>query len=273
MPADDVVDVADDLGHLRQRILDRLIGPRDLVPRELVVHVSTGRPQIDVLEEVGERPALGSADRVGGKARGLDRLGVREELLPVFGGLDAGVLEGLDVVPVGRLVGSLEEHGVELVLERPHFDDRLGEVLGDGVLREVDRLQRPSLHVLLDEPRLGDNRHVRGAPTLHGRRENGRKRVAGRVVRDVDVGVLLGEAVDDRLERLLLRPRPRAHDRDLPRDRRSSTPGVGGARFPRALLVVVSAARGCEEREGEHQRENEQMTAMFPHQLAPFVPS
>ncbi len=161
---------------------------------QLVVHVAAGRAQVDVLEEVGEGPPLGSADRVGGQAGGLDRLGVREELIPVLRGLDAGVLEGLDVVPVGRLVGRLEEEGVELVVERPHLEDRLAEVLGDGFLREVDRLQRAALDVALDEARLGNDGDRRRVAALDRRRQHGRQRVARRVVADVDVRVLLVEA-------------------------------------------------------------------------------
>ena len=159
-------------------------------------------------------------------------------------GLDAGVLEGLDVVPDGRLVGRLEEQRVELLVERADLDDRVAEVLGDRLLREVDRLERASLDVALDEARLGHDRHVGRVAALDRRDENGRQRVAGRVVRDVDVRVLLGEPVDDRLERLLLRPRPGAHDRDLAGDVTGSlaAPGVGGRRFPAAVVVVVSAA-------------------------------
>jgi hypothetical protein len=74
-------------GHRRQRVLDRLVGPLDLVLRQLVVLLRPGRAEVDVLEQVGERPAVGAADRVRRDARRLDRLRAFQNSSQVFGAL------------------------------------------------------------------------------------------------------------------------------------------------------------------------------------------
>ena len=67
--AGDVVRVAVDLGHLRERVLHGLVGPRDLVRRELVVLLDARGADVDVLEQVGEGPAVRAGERVRRQAR------------------------------------------------------------------------------------------------------------------------------------------------------------------------------------------------------------
>jgi hypothetical protein len=213
---------------------------------QLVVLVGAGRADVDVLEEVGERPAVGAADRIGRHARSLERLRILEEVVPGLGRLDACVLEDRDVVPDGRLVGPLEEEAVELAVNRPELDGRRGVVRRDRVLGEVDRLDLAALGVLLDRPGLGDRRQVGRIAALHGRREDGDDVVAGGVVLDVDVGALLLEAVENGLDRFLLGRHPDAHERD---GSRAALGSSCRARPPSlsTSLFAPTARRGHEE--------------------------
>ncbi len=96
-----------------------------------------------------------------------------------------------------------------------------GEKLaGDRRLRVRDRLQLPLLHELLHEARLRDVGHVGRIAAGDGGRQHGRDVVALRRVGDRDVRVLLVEAVDHLLERLLLRRGPDAPELDGARDAR-----------------------------------------------------
>ncbi len=235
--------------------------------RQLVVLLRARFAEVDVLEQVGEGPAVGAADRVGRDAGRRDRVAGLEEVVPVRRGLDACVLENGDVVPDGRLVGALEKEAVELPVDRAEVEPRLGETLLDLVLREVDRLQRAALGEVGHEARLRQRCDVGRVASLDRRREHGR-RLLRRLVGNLDVRVLLGEAVEDGLEGLALGARPHRQDADVAGD------VAGASRLGRAAgagrLVVVAAAAGGEKREyaGEQREQNE---ASLRHPCAPSL--
>ena len=133
----------------------------------------------------------------------------------------------------------------------PVVDDRLAEVLVHRVLREVERLQRAPLDEVGHRARLRDRRDVGRVAALDRGREHGGDVVAARGVLDRHVRVLLGEAVDDGLEGLLLVAGPDADHRDRCRRPLSAVVVCCGRRRS-ARFVVVAAACSDEEQEGEH---------------------
>ena len=257
--------------HERERVLDRLIGPRDLVARQLVVEVRAGAADVDVLEQVRQRPAVGAGDRVRRQPGGLDGLGGRDHVVERRGRLYPGRLVGRDVVPAERLAARLEQEAVEGAFELRDLRDGLAVVLDHHVAHEVERQQVAGRGELADEAGLGGSRQIGRVAALDRRRQQGGQVVAGRVVGDLDVRVLLAEAVEHGLEVLRLDVLPDAHDRDLARDVlgrgcrsglcRSRICGSGlcrcglrgcglrGGGLGRCGLLVVAPARGCRERE------------------------
>ena len=253
------------LAHLREGVGHRRIGPGNLVLRQLVVLLRTGLAEVDVLEQVGEGPAVGAADRVGRDAGRRDRVAVLEEVVPVRRGLDACVRENGHVVPDGRLVGALEKEAVELPVDRAEVEPRLREALLDRVLREVDRLQCAALGEVRHEPRLRQGGDVGRVAALDRGREH-RRRLRCRLVGDLHVRVLGGEAVENGLEGLALGAGPHRQDADVAGDVAGLSPGGGGS----AGLVVVAATAGGEKREYADEQ-CEQNEPSLRHSRAPSL--
>src|SRR5690606_15768744 len=112
-----VVLLAPDLREGGQRVLHGRVGPLDLVRGELVVLLRAGLGEVDVLEPVGQRPAVRPADRERGDAGVVHRLRGGEEFVPGLGLVGARVLEDLGVVPDQRLVGGLVVDAVLLAVD------------------------------------------------------------------------------------------------------------------------------------------------------------
>ena len=165
------------------------------------------------------------------------------EVLPRLGRLDAGLLEGRDVVPDGRLVGALEHDAVLRAVDRADVGDRLAERVDDRLAQVVDRLDRVLLGEVGHQPRLADRCDVGRVPSLDGGGEQRREVVAAGRVLDGDVRIQLREAVDHGLERRLLVAAPDRHHRERSGDVLAP---LGAA------AAVVTAATCRHERERAH---------------------
>ncbi len=237
---------------------------------QLVVFLGTRLAEVDVLEQVGERPTVGATDRVGREARCIDGLRGREQIVPGRRRLDTGIRERRDVVPNGRLVGGLEEEPVKRSVDRAELDRIVAKVRLHIVFHEVERLQRLLPDEVLHEPRLRQERHVGRIPALDRRRELRRQLVARRCVLDIHVRVLLGEPVEHCLERLLLGAGPDAHDRDASGGATRPLGGPGALATGRTSVVPVATATGRHRGERESEQERDEMEAM-PSHAAPFI--
>ena len=146
----------------------------------------------------------------------------------------------------------LDVDAVERAVDRPRRDDVLAQVLRPrSSTREVERLDVSALGEVRDRARLGDGREVRRVAALERGREARDELVTGRLIRDVDVRIGLAEAVEDVLDRLLLRPHPDAHERDRAADVLAALDGFAA--------VVPSAARGDDrECEDEPRKESDE---------------
>ena len=153
-----------------------------------------------------------------GHAGRLQRVRVLQQVGPRLRRRDTGVLERRHVVEDGRLVGALEDHAVEVALDRAERDPRRRVVLRHRGLHEVDRLERAARREVLDEAGLRDRREIGRIAALHRRREHGRRVVARRRVLDADARVGLRERGEHELEVRRLRARPDADDRELAAD-------------------------------------------------------
>ena len=151
----------------------------------------------------------------------------------------------------------------------PVVDDRVAEVLGHRVRREVERLERPALDEVGHRARLRHRRDVGRVAALDRGREDGDDVVAARGVLDRHVRVVRGEAVDHGLEGLLLGAGPDPDHRNVAGDASSAV--VSSAVVPlRARFVVAATTCSDEEQEGEH--ETDEVKALALH-ASPFVPS
>ena len=116
----------------------------------------------------------------------------------------------------------------------PSLDDRLAEVLLDRVLREVERLQRAlSDEVAPSGPAARPWRCRAGCRPRPRSRARSAMLSPPEVYFTVDVGILLGEAVDDRLERRLLGAGPDADHGDRCRRRPPPRRSLGRRRSAR----------------------------------------
>ena len=113
-----------------------------------------------------------------------------DQVVEGLGRLDAGILERLDVVPNGRLVGGLENEAVKRPVDRTESDRILTEIRLHVVLHEIERLQRVLPDEVLHKPRLRQKGHVGWVTALDSCRELRRQLVACRRVLDVHVRVL-----------------------------------------------------------------------------------
>ena len=243
-----VSDIVTTLSGLKKAGPNGLVGPRDLVRRQLVVHLRAGGTEVDVLEEIRDRPADVHAHRVRRDPGGLDRVADLCEVVPRLRRLDPGLLEGRDVVPDRRFVGALEHHAVLRALDSARIGDVLAEGVHDLLPKIVDRLDRVLPREVGHQAGLPERGDCRRVATLDRCREQRREVVAARRVPDAHVRIGLLEAVDHGLERLLLLAGPDRHHRD----------GAGDVLAPCCVsssVVVAAAACGCEgQRYGEHRK-------------------
>ena len=218
--------------------------------RELVVHLRARGPEIDVLEDVADRPADVYAHRVRRDPGRLERVAVLGEVGPGLRRLDSRLLEIGDVVPDGRFVGALEHHGVLLAVHLAGLGDVLSEGVHDLALQIVDRLDRTLLREVGHEPGLTKGCDVRRLAALHRGREQRREVVAPGRVLDVHVRVLLLEPVDHGLERRLLLAGPDRHHRERTAD-------VLVAAGVAVVVAVAASAGGRSECQRDGQRGEE----------------
>src|SRR5690606_8664757 len=247
-----VVLLAPDLREGGQRVLHGRVGPLDLVRGELVVLLRAGLGEVDVLEPVGQRPAVRPADRERGDAGVVHRLRGGEEFVPGLGLVGARVLEDLGVVPDQRLVGGLVVDAVLLAVDRADVLPALRVVLGQLRLRlGAQRLGPLLLHRLLDGARLRQHRHVRRGAARDLRAEEVDDRVLGGDEGHLGAGALL-ELREDLLEVGLFGAGPHGGHLEARAVQLGEGDGGAGLLGAAALLVVAvvpASARGQRDRE------------------------
>ena len=127
----------------------------------------------------------------------------------VFGGFDAGLVEGVGAVPDGRLVGGLEVQAVERAVDAavvlPHA--RVVGVRRTSAVVLESGLSQPFFGELLEHADLRDHHHVGGVAALDLAADDGGDVVAGGDELGLGAG-LLGEGVQHLLEVLLLAAGP-----------------------------------------------------------------
>ncbi len=186
------VRLAPDLREGGQRVLHGRVRPLDLVLGQLVVLLRARLGEVDVLEPVGQRPALGAADGERGDAGVEDRLRGAEQLRPGLGLTRPRVLEDLVVVPDQGLVGGLVVDAVRLAADLADVLPALRVVLAellDGV--GAQRLGPALVDGLLDGARLRQHRDVRRLPAGHLRADEVDDRVLRGHERDLGARALL----------------------------------------------------------------------------------
>ncbi|MDQ0712575.1 hypothetical protein QFZ55_002027 [Streptomyces luteogriseus] len=247
LAARDELLVLEELAEGGEGVDDGGVGPLQLVGGEGVVLLGSGLGEVDVLEPVGEGPAVlpGHGER--------GETGIRhgpaglEHVVVALRGLHAGLLEGVGAVPDGRLVGGLEVQAVEGAVDAAVLLPHGGVSRVDGLLGLLRQRLEPALpRELLEHADLRDHHDVGGVATLDLAADDGGDVVAGG--RELRLGAgLLGEGVEHLLEVLLLGAGPdaghgdrlaaerlvAAAGRDGPRRRRRSRRAPGRGRCSR----------------------------------------